>query len=81
MRRQLTVDFNRVVRDDLIRANARRAAPGTAIAVGKTVIVGDDDWGVAPAEIVEYDESSGALVVRVLADLEPEDTGSLTESA
>lgn len=75
MRRQLTVDFNRVVRDNLIRANARRAMPGTVIAVGTTVIVGDDDWGVAPAEVVEHDHSSGALVVEVLADLEPEDAG------
>ena len=45
MRRQLTVDFNRVVGDDLIRGNARHAAPGTVIEVGSTVIVGDDDWG------------------------------------
>ena len=71
-RRQLTVDFNRVLRDDLIRGNARRSAPGTVIAVGETIVVGDDDWGVPPAEVVEYDESTGGLVLRVVADLELE---------
>jgi hypothetical protein len=81
MRRELTVDFNRVVSDDLIGANARRARPGIEIAVGKTVVVGDDDWRVAPAEVVEYDPSTGALVLRVLAELQAEDTTSLSESA
>jgi hypothetical protein len=71
-RRQLTIDFNHVVRDDLIRGNARRSAPGTVIAVGHTIVVGDDDWGVVPAEVVEYDESTGALVLRVLGELEVE---------
>ncbi len=74
MKRQLTVDFNRVVRDDLVRANARRAAPGTVLEVGSTVIVGDDDWGVAPAEVVEYDEGTGSLVLRVLGELQMEAT-------
>ena len=81
MRRQLTVDFNRVVSDDLIRANARRAQPGIEIAVGKTIVVGDDDWGVAPAEVVEYDTDTGALGLRVLGELQAEDTTSLSESA
>ncbi len=81
MRRQLTVDFNRVVRDDLIRGNARRAVPGVVIAVGETIVVGDDDWGVAPAEVVEYDQATGALVLKVLAELQPESTGSLSQSA
>lgn len=69
---QLTVDFNRVVRDDLIRANARRAVLGTDLRVGATVIVGDEDWGVAPAEVVEFDEETGALILRVLAELQPD---------
>jgi hypothetical protein len=73
-RRQLTVDFNRVVRDDLIRGNARRATPGTVIAVGETIVVGDDDWGTASAEVVDYDQSTGALVLRVLTELAPEAT-------
>jgi hypothetical protein len=81
MVRQLTVDFNRVVDDDLIRGNVRRAAPGTVVVVGSTLVVGDDDWGVAPAEVVEYDEECGALVLRVLAELQPEASTSLSESA
>jgi hypothetical protein len=81
MVRQLTVDFNRVLRDDLIRGNARRAVPGTVFAVGETVVVGDDDWGVAPAEVMEYDEDSGALVLKLLAELQPETSASLSESA
>lgn len=72
MLRQLTVDFNRVVSDDLVRGNARHATPGTVIDVGLTLIVGDDDWGVVPAEVVEFDSQTGALVLRLLAELEPE---------
>ena len=81
MVRQLTVDFNRVVRDDLIRGNARRAVPGTVLAVGATVVVGDDDWGVALAQVVEHDEGSGTLLLKVLAELQPEGSASLSESA
>jgi hypothetical protein len=81
MRRQLTVDFNRVVDDDVIRGNARRAISGTVIAVGETVVVGDDDWGVVPAEIVEYDETTGALVLKLLGELEPESPTSASQSA
>lgn len=72
MVRQLTVDFNRTLGDDLVRGNARHAAPSTVVEVGSTLIVGDDDWGVAPAEVVEYDPDSGSLVLRVLAPLQPE---------
>ena len=72
MIRELTVDFNRVVSGDLIRANARRAMPGTSLAVGKTVVIGDDDWGVAQAQVVEHDEETGGLVLRVVGDLQPE---------
>ena len=81
MKRQITVDFNRLVGGDLIRANARRAVPGTALEVGSTVIVGDDDWGVAPAEIVEYDDATGALVLRVLGELHSEAATPATQSA
>lgn len=81
MVRQLTVDFNRLLRDDLIRGNARRAVPRTVIAVGSTLVVGDDDWGVAPAQVLEYDEDSGALVLKLLAELRPETPATLTESA
>jgi hypothetical protein len=68
MSRQLTADFNRVVEGTLIRANARRAVPGTDLAIGSVVVVGDDDWGVVPAEVVEHDRASGALVIRLLGE-------------
>ena len=69
MIRQLTVDFNRVVGGSLIRANARRAVDGAELEVGMTVVVGDDDWGVAQAEVVEHDRASGSMVLRLLTDL------------
>ncbi len=49
--------------------------------LGQTLVVGDDDWGIAPAEVVEYDEDSGALVLWVLAELQAEASTSLSGSA
>jgi hypothetical protein len=69
MIRQLTVDFNRVVEGSLIRANARRAVDDVVLEVGATVVVGDDDWGVAPAEVVHIDPATGSMVMRSTADL------------
>jgi hypothetical protein len=69
MIRQVTVDFNRVIEGSLIRANARRAVGGAEFEVGMTVVVGDDDWGVARAEVVEHDRESGSMVVRLIGDL------------
>jgi len=81
MVRQLTVDFNRVVDGALIRANARRAIPGTDLEIGSVVVVGDDDWGVVPAEVVEHDRTSGALVLRLLGELVDEHAGELSRPA
>lgn len=69
MIRQLTVDFNRVIEGSLIRANASRAAAGTELEVGTTVVVGDDDWGVVRADVVELDRESGSMVLRLIGDL------------
>ena len=69
MIRQLTVDFNRVVQGSLIRANARRAVDGADLDVGMTVVVGDDDWAVVQAEVVEHDHVSGSLVLRLISGL------------
>jgi hypothetical protein len=33
------------------------------------IVVGDDDWGVVKAEVVEHDRDSGSLVLRLLGDL------------
>ena len=81
MVRQLTVDFNRVLDGALIRANARRAIPGTELEIGSVVVVGDDDWGVVPAEVVEHDRTSGALVLRLLSKLVDEHAGELSRPA
>jgi hypothetical protein len=69
MIRQLTVDFNRAVEGSLIRANARWAVDDVVLEVGATVVVGDDDWGVVPAEVVEIDHTTGSMVLRLTADL------------
>ncbi len=81
MVRQLTVDFNRVIDGDLIRANARRAVPGTTLDVGSVVVVGDDDWGVVQAEVVEHDRETGSLVLRLLGELVDESAGELSRPA
>ena len=81
MVRQLTVDFDRVVDGAPIRANARRAVPGTVLTVGATVIVGDDDWGVTEAEVVEHDLETGSLVLRLLGDLVDEQADEFTRRA
>ena len=81
MVRQLTVDFNRVVNGDLIRGNARRAVPGTVLDIGSIVIVGDDDWGVVRAEVVEHDPESGSLVLRLLGELVDEPAGEFSRRA
>ena len=81
MVRQLTVDFNRTIDGFLIRANARRAVPGTALAVGSVIVVGDDDWGVVRAEVVEHDAESGSLVLRLLGDLVDERLDRLSRPA
>ena len=69
MERQLTVDFNRVVDGSLKRANTRRAKVGVAFVPGSVIVVGDDDWGVVLAEVVEHEPESGSLILRLLGDL------------
>ena len=79
--RQLTVDFNRVIEGDLFRANARCAVRGTVLDVGSVVVVGDDDWGIVSAEVVEHDRESGSLVLRLRGELVDERAGELTRLA
>lgn len=81
MVRQLTVDFNRVIGGDLIRANSRRAIPGTVLEVGSIIVVGDDDWGVVQAEVVEHDLASGSLVLRLLGAIVDERPSELSRPA
>ena len=63
------MDFNRTIDGSLIRANTRRAKAGVACVPGSIIVVGDDDWGVAHAEIVEHEPESGSLILRLLDDL------------
>lgn len=79
--RQLTVDFNRVIEDDVIRANARHAVPGTVLDFGSVVVVGDDDWGVAGAEVLVHDRESGSLVLRLLGEIVDERAGEFSRPA
>jgi hypothetical protein len=72
--RQLTVDFNRAVGGSLICANTRRAKAGVACVPGSIIVVGDDDWGVVQAEVVEHDPETGSIIVRLLGDLIDERT-------
>lgn len=68
MRRQLTVDFNEEIEDGLLLANARDAAPGTPIAVGARLVVGDDDAGMCLAEVIRYEPVTGVLTLRLLGE-------------
>ena len=77
MERQLTVDFNRAVDGSLIRANTRRAEAGAAFVPGSIIVVGDDDWGVAQAEVVEHEPETGSIVLRLLGDLVDERSGGV----
>ena len=69
MERQLTVDFNRTIDGSLIRANTRRAMAGVACVPRSIIVVGDDDWGVVQAEVVEHEPETGSIVLRLLGDL------------
>jgi hypothetical protein len=79
--RELTVDFNRVIKDDLIRGNARHAEPGTVLDVRAQVVVGDDDWGVVRAEVLKHDRVSGSLVLRLLGETVDERSGEFSRPA
>ena len=74
MERQLTVDFNRTIDGALIRANTRRAKAGVACDPGSIIVVGDDDWGVVLAEVVEHEPETGSPILRLLGDLIDERT-------
>ena len=55
--------------------------PGTVLDVGSVVVVGDDDWGVVQAEVVEHYLTSGSLVLRLLGELVDERTSELSHPA
>ena len=62
--RQMWVDFARVY-SGLTYGHIDDAAPGTAIAAGRYLIVGDDDADPAVAQVVEV-KDDGTVLLRVL---------------
>ena len=36
---------------------------------GSIIVVGDDDWGVVQAEVVDHDPETGTIILRLLGDL------------
>jgi hypothetical protein len=70
-----------VVDGNVIRASARHAVPGAVLGVGSVVVVGDDDWGVVRAEIVDHEPETGSLVLRLLGELVDESAGEFPRPA
>lgn len=62
--RQMWVDFARVY-SGLTYGHLNDAAPGTEIAAGRYLIVGDDDADPAVAQVVEV-KDDGTVLLRVL---------------
>lgn len=58
MIRQLTVDFNRVVSNDLIRGNARRAVAGTIPPAMRLTTWSRTSWSVSESSFVEASRST-----------------------
>ena len=69
----LRVDFNTCPGPDLVYGNARHARAGIVVRQGSVLTVGDDDWGVVRAEIIELDETTGSFTARLLGDIVPVD--------
>jgi hypothetical protein len=44
-------------------------------------MVGDDDWGVVEAEVVEHDRETGSLVLRLLGELVDEQADEFSQRA
>lgn len=65
------VDFNTYPGPDLVYGNTRHARPGVTVRLGATLALGDEDWGVVQAEIVEYDEGTGTFTARLLGEITP----------
>ena len=44
-----------------------------------SIVVGEEDWGVAQAEVVKHDHASGSMVVRLIGDLVDERPRNLSK--
>lgn len=66
----VTVDFNALARDGLVKASRRRA--DGPVQVGDRVLAVDPDEGMEfDADVVEVDEESGRIYLRVLWEPAP----------
>ncbi|MGH8974609.1 MAG: hypothetical protein ACRD0C_15590 [Acidimicrobiia bacterium] len=63
------VDLNTYPGPDLVYGNARHAEPGVVIQRGAVLILGDEDWGVVRAEIVEFNPATGTFTARLVGDI------------
>lgn len=65
----LRVDFNTYPGPDLVYGNARHAAPGVVVRSGAVLTLGDEDWGIVRAEVVDFDDATGTFSARLLGDI------------
>ena len=75
------VDFNTYPGPDLVYGNARHARVGVVVRPGAVLTLGDDDWGVVRAEVIEFDEATGTFTARLLGDIVPIDESATSASA
>jgi len=68
---QVRVDFNSGPAPDLVYGNARHAAAGVTVSVGEVLVLGDDDWGTARAEIIDFEPATGTFTARLLGEIVP----------
>lgn len=66
MRWDLWVDFNRVDENGLTLASLNDVRAGVHLHQGSFVVVGDEDYAPAIAEVVELDEGDGFMRLRVI---------------
>lgn len=75
------VDFNTYPGRGLVYGNARHAQRGVVVRPGSVLLLGDNDWGVVRAEIVDLDEATGSFTARLLGDIAPLDGASTRATA
>jgi hypothetical protein len=75
------VDFNTYPGPDFVYGNARHADPGVVVRRGAVLTLGDEDWGVVRAEVVEFDEATGTFTARLVGDIVALDEGAANPTA
>lgn len=72
----LRVDFNTYPGPDLVYGNARHAEPGVVVHEGAVLTLGDEDWGIVRAEIIDFDPATGTFTARLLGAVVTLDDGA-----